>query len=616
MQLTKKAFSFLILFILIGLKSFSQESKLFEKSSIWIKSHKNQKITIFFNENPVVKKIENLEDFKNKLSGKSTLFLAFNCNPKLNTKIMTLDYGKEKINITNKGISKNTILEHSFDESGAKIISYTFNNPTLSLKVKNNLIVDMLTKQNSKENQLLEVIYFPEVLSTINIRKVETYLSIKYGISLDKDKDYISFKTDTIWNSKENKVYSNRVTGITDNYKVDYRQMKSGNSEKDGIYIEYDTLNINKETLHNQTNYFLWGDNNKALIFKTNPSESNFEYFERSWKLQSSEIDYQSGFPFYNFYINKKELKITSDKKTNKKVGLVFSETEEGLKDINQSKLVALNTEDSVFVAFKNITLSKELYFTLVKLPEIFIQYKAVANCDAKVYDYNFTINGGIPSYKIEILNAKNTIIEKLNLTGSEFSTTFKMAGKYTIVVYDKMGNKITQEILIDKIYNSDVLLPTEILLEENSKETIVPVLVDLDNSSTKFEWFYNNELFAVSKDINVEKTGDYTLKVTNKDCSNEQNVKVVAKNSNLNSEIVLKPNPIKVGENFSLSFDFVESQNIEIYITDSNGKVVSQEILKGIKQSEYISTLTSAGVYFITILNKEKKQVFKLIVL
>ncbi|WP_445455749.1 T9SS type A sorting domain-containing protein [Flavobacterium sp. HNIBRBA15423] len=616
MLLTKKCALFLILFVFIGLKSFSQESKLFEKSTIWIKSDKTQKENTLFNENPIIKKIENLDDLKNKLSGKSTLFIAFNCNPKLETKIMTLDYGKEKINVSNQGISKNAILEHSFDDNSAKIISYTFNNPTLSLKAKNKLIVDIFTNHNSIENQLLEVIYFPEVLSTINIRKVETYLSIKYGISLGKDKDYISFKADTLWNSKENKIFSNRVTGITDTYSTDFRQLKSGNSERDGMYVAFDTLNINKENLHNKTNYFLWGDNNKSTIFKINPSNSKFDIFERSWKLQYSKFDNLPDSLFYNFIVNKKELKIESDEKSNKKIWLVFSETEEGLKDINQAKLVSLKEEDSTFVTFESIYLSKENYCTLSKLPEIFVQYEAIVNCNTNDYVYNFIINGGVPTYTIEILDTKRNVIEKLNINDTKFSKTFKIAGKYSIIIYDKIGNKITQEVIIDEIYNSEILLPTEIFLNEVGKQILSPLFVAHSDSSYKFEWFYNDELIATTKDIEVEQIGKYILKVTNKDCFKEYTVKVIDKNSSIPSEIVLKPNPIKAGEKFNLLFTYPNNQNIDIVIHDNSGKIVFQKHFKEVTHFEFTHSLPVSGIYLISILNQEKKQVFKLIVL
>ena len=602
---------------MVGLKGFSQDFKLFEKSTIWIKSEKSQRGSVLFNDNAPIKKIYNLDDLKNKLSGKSTLFIAFNTNPKLETKILTLDYGSDKIDISNKGIFKKSILEHRFKDSPAKIISYTFNNPNLSIKAKNKLIIDLLTNQNIEENQLLEVIYFPEVLSEINIRKIETCLSIKYGISLAKEKDYIDFKTDTIWHAKENKAFSNRVTGITDTYNLNFRQLKSGNSEKDGIYVAFDTLKIKKEILHNHTNYLLWGDNDKSTLFKTNSKESELETFERSWKLQYLKFDYQLDSLFYTFSINKKELKIESSEKSNKKLWLVFSETEEGLKNIHQAKLIPLKKEDSTFVTFENVYLSKENYFNLVKLPEIFIQHKVVKNCDANTYAYNFTLNGGVPAYSIEILDSQKRLIEKLSLNNSKFSKKFNQSGTYYVVVYDKIGNSVTQEIIIEEIPNTEILLPTEILLSENGNQNIIPVIIKDTKSDYKFEWIFNNEIISNQKDITVEQTGDYIFKVTNKDCSKQYTVKVIDKNtSSTNSEIVLKPNPIKAGEKFSLVFTYPKSQNIEINIHDNSGKIVFQKQFKEIIHSEFTHSFSVSGVYLISVINQEKKQVFKLIVL
>ena len=67
---------------------------------------------------------------------------------------------------------------------------------------------------------------------------MRTYLSIKYGVSLEQSKNYVTSKGDTIWRAKENEIFNNRITAIGNDSILGLNQMKSKNALNDGLCIE------------------------------------------------------------------------------------------------------------------------------------------------------------------------------------------------------------------------------------------------------------------------------------------------------------------------------------------------------------------------------------------
>jgi hypothetical protein len=84
-------------------------------------------------------------------------------------------------------IADNEIILNQGNAKTGEIISYLFNKNTFVGKRKGNLIFDdMLYEDSSFENQLLELIYIPEIIDNKQKGIVESYLSIKHCISLDE----------------------------------------------------------------------------------------------------------------------------------------------------------------------------------------------------------------------------------------------------------------------------------------------------------------------------------------------------------------------------------------------------------------------------------------------
>jgi hypothetical protein len=138
-----------------------------------------------------------------------------------------------------------------------------------------------------------EILVFDTNLSTVDKQKVETYLSIKYGITINdiSEKNYVSSGNEVIWDSKKNKNYNFRITGLGRDDLFGLYQKQSTNSEDAHIVVSLGQVQATNNQNNNSINsgsFVLWGDNNQPLIFKDADliSAHPKRDMKRMWKTQ------------------------------------------------------------------------------------------------------------------------------------------------------------------------------------------------------------------------------------------------------------------------------------------------------------------------------------------
>lgn len=148
-----------------------------------------------------------------------------------------------------------------------------------------------------------EFIYYPFELSTTQRQRVNTYMAIKYGITLQHN--YLNTSGNILWDVTSNAIYNNRVFGIGRelavgalNQKQSQSQMRSANG--------YNFLTVSKGAIAgtNASNtgvladgdYMILGDDNAALALQGTDIPSSFSAtagcnvtrLSREWKVQTS----------------------------------------------------------------------------------------------------------------------------------------------------------------------------------------------------------------------------------------------------------------------------------------------------------------------------------------
>lgn len=152
-----------------------------------------------------------------------------------------------------------------------------------------------------------EVIIYGRYLSPAERRKVESYLAVKYGITLNNS--YLDSEGNLIWDKDENLGYHHRVTAIGLDAASALHQPLSTTSYEEGPV--YATMKAN-DTFHDGNSYaessasrllvmgreygnplpdkgyIFWGDDNGPLTTYTSPTDTLWHIMHRTWTVRSN----------------------------------------------------------------------------------------------------------------------------------------------------------------------------------------------------------------------------------------------------------------------------------------------------------------------------------------
>jgi hypothetical protein len=154
-------------------------------------------------------------------------------------------------------------LRQTAPDSTAPYVSLTLGGDTLSSSVK-----------------VAEILYFDRRLNNTMLRRVQSALAIRYGITLGPV-NYVDGEGDVVWRYADSGLYHHRVTGIGRDSTYNLHQLQS-RSELPGAILTVRTERFS------EGDYFVCGDDDAPLSFNT---EGDMEILNRSWRLNCTDID-------------------------------------------------------------------------------------------------------------------------------------------------------------------------------------------------------------------------------------------------------------------------------------------------------------------------------------
>lgn len=221
--------------------------------------------------------------------------------------------------------SSDSLSENGFKESALRVVSYLkTNNPSTSLwgdnsnstillgtpYSANNMNTDYTTSlfgNNSIRGYAPELIVFSRMLTPDERRKVESYLAVKYGITLKGS--YLDSEGNLIWDLAENQAYHHRVTAVGNDIAGSLLQPLSATSyEESPTYAalqDNDTYyDANPYSLSSASRllvmgresgnpmpdkgYTFWGDDDASLATYTSPTDSLWHIMKRTWMVKTN----------------------------------------------------------------------------------------------------------------------------------------------------------------------------------------------------------------------------------------------------------------------------------------------------------------------------------------
>lgn len=189
--------------------------------------------------------------------------------------------------------SKNDTLETVYFNHKLPMIQSTIY--PLAKKFKDSLTFSIgagkLRETTKYGGKIYECLFFPTKISMLQRQQIETYLALKYGISLQGE-DYISPSGKVLWSYESNKSYSNAIMGIGADSTWGLYQERGNSVETDFMTIEVDSI-YKRDSLIAET-YLILGQNREDLnisekseqIFLQNSVDSFFR-INRRWYVQN-----------------------------------------------------------------------------------------------------------------------------------------------------------------------------------------------------------------------------------------------------------------------------------------------------------------------------------------
>ena len=128
--------------------------------------------------------------------------------------------------------------------------------------------------------RVAELLYFDHRLGSAALRRLQSELAIRYGITLGPV-NYLDGNNEPVWTYSRNKAFHHRIAGIAHDTLYGLHQLRSRSEEPGGI------LTLAADSLR-QGEYLLCGDNDGTLAFEYDGAT---ELLNRQWKLQGKNME-------------------------------------------------------------------------------------------------------------------------------------------------------------------------------------------------------------------------------------------------------------------------------------------------------------------------------------
>ncbi len=611
-----RTFSYLVAVVLILIAKSTninaQQLRILDQCNLHLKGYeyevqkmKTNKSTELYNFNPIVSRdtfASNNGFFKNAIAGESSIFLVFSSTEKKEVPIMEVSCGKTKIAFTNKKILNDKDLPYRNVEAKNGIILSYITNPEHSKRNNYISFIGFLGGTNTSNTTLLEMLYFPELILDTNRMVIESFLSIKHGISLLGNKDYYNSKNEKIWDSKINESFNTRVTGIGRDDVLGLLQKQSKNSMDDGLIIGLDKIaktNAENPAILKDLNYELWGDNNKSSRFYES-DDHNISKISRIWAV---EIKKETSDTISNqVLVRTDKLFENADSTGQKVIWLTYSGT---LRDTLNPEYIRQDISDDGFAVFNHVNFDKaktgHCNFSFIQAPDFFARVDIDrTNCKCQNSgDLNYRMHGGQGPFQIVIKGDKYS--NSLSSIENEYVLKNIPAGKYTTTITDIKGKTYSNVIQIEQEKMFTAKLASNWALSEDNRIEIKPEIIKNTNS-VNYKWVANDSVFSSDTVFIANKPGNYELLLTNSDgCSQKLQFTVDNKNSP-KEKITVFPNPLKINGMCHIAVVLEARSDVEITISNITGAVLKTLKLTDILSYEHVEKMLVPGSYLIIV--------------
>lgn len=498
-----------------------------------------------------------------------------------------------------------------------------------------------------------EFIIYRKALSKEERQKVESYLAIKYGITLTSDVSYVNSASDVIWDKEYNTVFGNRILAIgrDDGSALYQKQSKSSHSLNDEIILNAGELvvnnGVNEAEIINNDFIFIGDNDGETTLIDEDDTEGiadwGFYRMERTWLVHPSgktsdtittELRYNAS-ELIDRIQNEYEPEHWDDITVWLLIDRSADEQTVSTFNLNQCEAHMYDAVDGDHVVYSNLNWDANKsgfdQFTFAVGPKMLVDVSLQEmECEDTVGDINVLITFGEPNFDFEIFNQNNpnvAVATQTNWTTRNKTFTNLPLGFYTLKITDDTGYERSVDFEVSPTAGMYINLEDEYLLTPNLS---LDASEDVYIENVTYQWYRNGDAFDNNPVLEITKPGIYRVVLTNENgCQVEDTTYVVDENGGLEKgsqkevlddsltkeTIIIYPNPTQINRSFTVEINLLEKQDAQIQIYDFAGSLIHNETLKNASKYQWNHRILQSGSYLITIITKNQKLTKKLIV-
>ncbi|WP_124531171.1 hypothetical protein [Chryseobacterium sp. KBW03] len=142
-----------------------------------------------------------------------------------------------------------------------------------------------------------EFILYSETQTPIERQRVNSYLAIKYGVTLQQPQNYLNSEQSVTWDSGLNPTFNNNIFGIArDDMSVLNQKISNSINEENNIMLTAATMNnfilpnadISRTPFSQDKTFLVMGDNNVQDLALVNYGISSGKIIQRKWLAQKT----------------------------------------------------------------------------------------------------------------------------------------------------------------------------------------------------------------------------------------------------------------------------------------------------------------------------------------
>ncbi|MBK7483484.1 MAG: T9SS type A sorting domain-containing protein [Flavobacteriales bacterium] len=451
----------------------------------------------------------------------------------------------------------------------------------------------------------------------MNDRRLESYLAIKYGITLS-GQNYVNANLTKVWDTRLNNGYNANVLGVGRDTTMTLDQRQSTSSNEAGfLTIGVDTLtrwNHQNPAVIPEGHFLLTGDDGQARAW-ADREPGQAQTMERRWSIQ------RTGNQLLNTLVRLDTSTVLNDPEIGTNHWLVIDRSGTGEFGMTSTDYIAstgveLSTGSVLFdgVVWDVDGSGRDVFTFAVGGSFIPTAWIDPPTCDpATTGTLHLGVQGGGPSIRNRLqCMGDGTVREWTSPSGEVRAIEDVVPGEYELRIEDQSGY-----ILTDRLWVEATDAPSLSLRDSYELSAQYPLTLDAGapGSVMEYRWELDEQLIGDERQLLIEETGNYQCTIVSDGCPARKAFTVTAKPAQGVLDAAVLPNPTSDGW-FTVQTVLPTVGDVHLLVIDVMGRVVHRRELHG---SDYYRTgihIQASGQYTVIIRSGDEQRAIKLVVL